>query len=77
MPSTVTRILIADDHPLVRGALAQAVAGAAPGAEILEAGDLEGVTRIFSEGADIDLTSMSETSAARWVSTGSPTMRMS
>ena len=53
MPSTVTRILIADDHPLVRGALAQAVA--TPGAEILEAGDLEGVTRIFAAGTDIDL----------------------
>lgn len=53
MASTVTRILIADDHPLVRGALAQAVA--APGAEILEAGDLEGVTRIFAAGTEIDL----------------------
>ncbi|MFO1136224.1 MAG: response regulator transcription factor [Rhodoblastus sp.] len=53
MASTVTRILIADDHPLVRGALAQAVA--APEAEILEAGDLEGVTRIFAAGTDIDL----------------------
>ncbi|HMN72916.1 MAG TPA: response regulator transcription factor [Rhodoblastus sp.] len=55
MASTGVRILIADDHPLVRGALAQAVAGAAPGSEILEAGDLEGVTRVFSDGADIDL----------------------
>ena len=55
MPSTGARILIADDHPLVRGALAQAVSGAAPGAEILEAGDLEGVTRIFSAGEDVDL----------------------
>ncbi len=55
MPSTGARILIADDHPLVRGALAQAVAGAAPGAEIIEAGDLEGVTRIFAAGTDIDL----------------------
>ena len=55
MPSTGVRILIADDHPLVRGALAQAVSGAAPGAEILEAGDLEGVTRIFSAGEDVDL----------------------
>ena len=55
MPSTGARILIADDHPLVRGALAQAVAGAAPGAEIVEAGDLEGVTRVFSAGTDIDL----------------------
>ncbi|MFV0281098.1 MAG: response regulator [Rhodoblastus sp.] len=55
MPSTGARILIADDHPLVRGALAQAVSGAAPGAEILEAGDLDGVTRVFTDGADIDL----------------------
>ena len=55
MPSTGVRILIADDHPLVRGALAQAVSGAAPGADILEAGDLEGVTRVFSEGQDVDL----------------------
>ena len=55
MSSTGVRILIADDHPLVRGALAQAVAGAAAGAEILEAGDLEGVTRIFAAGTDIDL----------------------
>lgn len=55
MSSTGARILIADDHPLVRGALAQAVAGAVPGAQILEAGDLEGVTRAFAESADIDL----------------------
>lgn len=55
MPSTGVRILIADDHPLVRGALAQAVSGAAPGADILEAGDLEGVTRVFSDGQDVDL----------------------
>jgi DNA-binding NarL/FixJ family response regulator len=53
--ATRTRILIADDHPLVRGALAQAVAGAAPGSDILEAGDLEGVTRVLTEHADIDL----------------------
>ena len=55
MPSSGVRIVIADDHPLVRGALAQAVSGAAPGADILEAGDLEGVTRVFSEGQDVDL----------------------
>jgi len=55
MSATGARILIADDHPLVRGALAQAVSGAVSGAQIIEAGDLEGVTRVFSEGADIDL----------------------
>jgi DNA-binding NarL/FixJ family response regulator len=53
--ATSTRILIADDHPLVRGALAQAVAGAVPDCEILEAGDLDGVTRTLGERRDIDL----------------------
>jgi DNA-binding NarL/FixJ family response regulator len=53
--ATSTRILIADDHPLVRGALAQAVAGAVPGAEILEAGDLDGVTRALADKAEVDL----------------------
>ena len=55
MAATSTRILIADDHPLVRGALAQAVAGAVPGAEILEAGDLDGVTAALAAKAEIDL----------------------
>ncbi len=50
-----TRILIADDHPLVRGALAQAVAGAVEGAEILQCGDLDGVTRELNAHSDIDL----------------------
>ncbi|MDE2362273.1 MAG: response regulator transcription factor [Hyphomicrobiales bacterium] len=53
--ATSTRILIADDHPLVRGALSQAVAGAVPGAEILEAGDLDGVSKILTEGSNVDL----------------------
>lgn len=34
------RIVIADDHPLVRGALRQALTGATDGAEIVECGDL-------------------------------------
>ena len=55
MAATSTRILIADDHPLVRGALSQAVAGAVPGAEILEAGDLDGVTQTLSGKGEIDL----------------------
>ncbi len=53
--ATSTRILIADDHPLVRGALSQAVAGAVPGAEILESGDLDGVTKVLATRRDIDL----------------------
>ena len=50
-----TRIVIADDHPLVRGALAQAVTGAVPGSRIIEAGDLETVRMLLSADADIDL----------------------
>ncbi len=53
--ATSTRILIADDHPLVRGALAQAVAGAVPDADILEAGDLDGLTRMLAAKGGIDL----------------------
>lgn len=57
-PLSVTqtmRIVIADDHPLVRGALAQAVAGAAPGSTIVEAGDLEGVRTLLAAEEDVDL----------------------
>lgn len=53
--TATTRILIADDHPLVRGALAQAVAGAVAGAEIIPCGDLEDVTRALNARSDIDL----------------------
>ena len=37
------RILVADDHPMMRGALAQFVAGALPGTTVLEAGTLDQV----------------------------------
>jgi DNA-binding NarL/FixJ family response regulator len=50
-----TRILIADDHPLVRGALRQAVANAVAGAEIVECGALEGVTRALEANSEVDL----------------------
>jgi DNA-binding NarL/FixJ family response regulator len=53
--TSTTRILIADDHPLVRGALAQAVAGADPQADILQCGDLEGVTKVLAQHPDLDL----------------------
>ena len=49
------RILIADDHPLVRGALREAVAGAAPGARIGEAGDLQALTAELDADIDVDL----------------------
>ncbi|MDE2578841.1 MAG: response regulator transcription factor [Hyphomicrobiales bacterium] len=52
---TATKILIADDHPLVRGALAQAVEGALPDALILQTGDLEGVSRELKSNGAVDL----------------------
>ena len=55
MEHQVTRILIADDHPLVRGALRQAVAGAVAGADIVECGSLEDVTKALDTCGDVDL----------------------
>lgn len=49
------RILIADDHPLVRGALREAVAGAVPGARIGEAGDLQALVAELENDDDADL----------------------
>jgi DNA-binding NarL/FixJ family response regulator len=59
--TTTTQIVIADDHPLVRGALREAVAGAVPGANIAECGDLEqlGATLAKSGGADLVLLDLS------------------
>lgn len=49
------RIVIADDHPLFRGALRQAVNGILPGAAIEEAGSLEETTRLIAAASEIDL----------------------
>jgi DNA-binding NarL/FixJ family response regulator len=49
------RILIADDHPLVRGALKEAVSGLVDGAGILEAGDFDAITETLGKGQDLDL----------------------
>ena len=51
----MTRILIADDHPLVRGALRQAVANAVAGADIVECGSLEEVTKALEANSEVDL----------------------
>jgi DNA-binding NarL/FixJ family response regulator len=48
------RIIIADDHPLVRGALKQALAGAVDGADIVECGTLQDVTAALA-GQSTDL----------------------
>ena len=50
-----TRILIADDHPLVRGALREAVSGLVDGIQIVEAGTFDEVSDMLGKGADIDL----------------------
>lgn len=52
---TPTHIVIADDHPLFRGALHQAVSHALAGAKISEVGSLEALTRTLAEGGDADL----------------------
>ena len=48
-------IIIADDHPLVRGALKQAVVSAVRGADIREAGDLPALSNELARGAPVDL----------------------
>ncbi|HXT05718.1 MAG TPA: response regulator transcription factor [Roseiarcus sp.] len=49
------RILIADDHPLVLGALRQAVSGAIAGVEIHEAHDFESLAATLEAHPDMDL----------------------
>ena len=48
-------LLIADDHPLFRGALREAVNGLFDRADIAEAGTFEEVTEILERGGEIDL----------------------
>jgi hypothetical protein len=49
------RIIIADDHPLVRGALHQAVAGAVDGCAIVECPDIDSLTKELDENDEVDL----------------------
>jgi DNA-binding NarL/FixJ family response regulator len=48
-------LLIADDHPLFRGALREAVTGVFGYADVAEAGTFEEVSDILERGGDIDL----------------------
>jgi len=50
-----TRLMIADDHPLFRGALREAVSGLFEKPDIAEAGSFEDVIRQLERGAEIDL----------------------
>jgi len=49
------RILIADDHPLIRGALRQAIADAFPDAGTIETGDLAALSAELEKHPDMDL----------------------
>src|SRR3981189_463247 len=49
------RLVIADDHPLFRGALREAVSGLFAPADIAEAGTLEEVATLLDRAADVDL----------------------
>jgi DNA-binding NarL/FixJ family response regulator len=49
------RLLIADDHPLFRGAMREAVAGLLQTAEIAEAGTFDEVVDLLERGGEVDL----------------------
>jgi DNA-binding NarL/FixJ family response regulator len=53
--SETVRILIADDHPLILGALRQAVTGAVPGVAIHEAHDFDSLAATLEVHPDMDL----------------------
>lgn len=54
MPAGFT-FVVADDHPLFRGALKQALAGVGEGSRVLEAGDFDGVKSLIAGHQDVDL----------------------
>ena len=49
------RLVIADDHPLFRGALRAAVSALLPNAEITEAGTFDEVVNLLERGTEVDL----------------------
>jgi DNA-binding NarL/FixJ family response regulator len=55
MTAAITHLVIADDHPLFRDALRQAVASVIPAAKIDEAGSFEDLTTLLERGAEADL----------------------
>ena len=50
-----TRLIIADDHPLFRGALREALSRLFEKADIAEAGNFEEITRLLERGMEVDL----------------------
>jgi DNA-binding NarL/FixJ family response regulator len=55
MTAAITHLVIADDHPLFRDALRQALASVIPGAKIDEAGSFEDLTALLERGVEADL----------------------
>src|SRR6202035_4633308 len=55
MPAASTHLVIADDHPLFRDALRQAVASVVSTAVIDEAGSFEDLTTLLEQDSDVDL----------------------
>jgi DNA-binding NarL/FixJ family response regulator len=49
------RLVIADDHPLFRGALREAVTGLFERSDIAEAGSFEEVSKLLDKGGEVDL----------------------
>jgi DNA-binding NarL/FixJ family response regulator len=52
---TQYRLVIADDHPLFRGALREAVSGLFGAVEVAEAGSFDEVTELLEHDAEVDL----------------------
>ncbi len=50
-----SRLIIADDHPLFRGALRQAVSSVLPTTTVDEAGTFEDLTKLLEQDSDVDL----------------------
>ena len=55
MDEPAYRLVIADDHPLFRGALREAVTGLLDRAEIAEAGAFDEVAKLLDKGGEVDL----------------------
>ena len=55
MSDTLYRLVIADDHPLFRGALREAVSGMFERVEIAEAGAFDEISKLLDHGGDTDL----------------------
>jgi DNA-binding NarL/FixJ family response regulator len=64
-----THLVVADDHPLFRDALRQAVATVVATAQVDEAGSFEELTALLDRESDVDLIlldlSMPESAASR------------